>query len=212
MPETLLSSRGRASSDEPTARIGHQNRKRNDRGFEFSRTGSGERLRDAHPLDRLDLVRIRSPVRRLAIPSEKEMQRAFEISGQVVSRVHLQELWRLISGLLEEFASRARLRGLAVLRGPSRKRERDAPEPVPILAGQDDLFPFRDRENRGGNPEVHPDPVLPGSAGQLDLFLRDRRPSLAKGLRRENAWLADHPSTVDGGATHRSYLAASMDP
>src|SRR2546425_6159694 len=210
MPETLLSSRGRASSDEPTARIGHQNRKRNDRGFEFSRTGSGERLRDAHPLDRLDLVRIRSPLRRLAVPSEEEMQRAFEISGQVVPRVHLQELRRLISGLLEELASRARLGRLAVLRGPSGERERDAPEPVPILAGQDDLFLFRDRENCGGNPEVHSDPILPGSARQLDLFFRDRRPSLAKGLRRENARLADHPSTVGGGG-YTSVVLSGVD-
>src|SRR5207245_6256972 len=138
-------------------------------------------------------------------------QGAFEVRGQVVSGVHLEEPWRLIARLLEELASRARLRGLAVLGGPSREGERDAPEPVPMLASQDDLFPFRDRENRGGNPEVHPDPVLPGSAGQLDLFLRVRRPSLAKGLRRENAWLADHPSTVDGGPTHRPYSAATTD-
>src|SRR5437867_9351395 len=70
------------------------------------------------------------------------MQGAFEVRGQVVSGVHLEEPWRLIARLLKELASRARLGGLAVLRGPSREGERDAPEPVPILASQDDLFRF----------------------------------------------------------------------
>src|SRR5881628_931058 len=98
------------SPDEPAARIGHEDPERDDRGFEFSCASAGERFRHAHPLDRLNLVRIRSPLCRLAVSPEEEMQRAFEVRGQVVSRVHLQELRRLISGLFEKLASRARLR------------------------------------------------------------------------------------------------------
>src|SRR3989475_1191298 len=191
--------------DEPAACIGHQDRERHDRRLEFPASRARERLRHAHPLDRLDLVRIRSPFRGLAFLREEEVQRPLQIGGQVVPGVHLEELRSLVSRLFQEFAPRTRLGGLSVPRRPARQRLDDSPEPVPVLAGEDDLLLRGDREAGGRGPEVHPDPPLPGAARQFDLLLRDRRPSLAQRLGRQDAGLRRHGDP--GGTATRLLIA-----
>src|SRR3989441_10576286 len=191
--------------DEPAACIGHQDRERHDRRLEFPASRARERLRHAHPLDRLDLVRIRSPFRGLAFLREEEVQRPLQIRGQVVPGVHLEELRSLVSRLFQEFAPRTRLGGLSVPRRPARQRLDDSPEPVPVLASEDDLLLRGDREDGGGGPEVHPDPALPCAARQFDLLLRDRRPSLPQGLRRQDAGFRRHGDP--GGTATRLLIA-----
>src|SRR5437870_2470467 len=191
--------------DEPTSCIGHQDRERHDGGLEFSASRARERRRHADPLDRLNLVGIRSPFRGLTFLREEKMEGPLQIGGQVVPGVHLEELRCLESGLFHEFAPRARLRGLAVPGGPAGQRMDDPPEPVPVLASEDDLLLRGDREDGGGGPEVHPDPALPCAARQFDLLLRDRRPSLPQGLRRQDAGFRRHGDP--GGTATRLLIA-----
>src|SRR3989442_752440 len=133
------------------------------------------------------------------------MQRSFQVRGQVVPGVHLEELRPLVSRLLEEFAPRTRLGGLAVPRGSARQRLDDSPDSVPVLAGEDDLLLRGNGEDGGGGPEVHPDPPLPCAARQFDLLLRDRRPSLPHGLGRQDAGLRRHGDP--GGTATRLLIA-----
>src|SRR5213594_2263050 len=70
--------------DEPTACIGHQDRERHDGGLEFSASRARERRRHADPLDRLNLVGIRSPFRGLTFLREEKMEGPLQIGGQVV--------------------------------------------------------------------------------------------------------------------------------
>src|SRR3989454_2217155 len=193
--------------DEPTACIGHQDRERHDGGLEFAASRARERRRHADPLDRLNLVGIRSPFRGLTFLREKEMEGPLQIRGQIVPGVHLEELRCLESRLFHEFAPRARLRGLPVPGGPAGQRVDDPPEPVPILASEDDLLLRGDREDGGGGPEVHPDPALPCAARQFDLLLRDRWPSLPQRLGRQDAGFRRHGTRA---APRPGYLSPSM--
>src|SRR5881296_1593542 len=133
------------------------------------------------------------------------MQRPLQIRGQIVSGVHLEELRSLVSRLFQQFAPRTRLGRLAVSGGPTGQRVDDPPEPMPVLAGEDDLFLRGHREDGGGGPEVHPDPALPCAARQFDLLLRDRRPSLPQRLGRQDAGLRRHRDP--GGTATRLLIA-----
>src|SRR2546428_5304268 len=133
------------------------------------------------------------------------MQSPLQVRGQVVPGVHLEELRSLVSRLFQEFASRTRLGRLAVPGGPAGQRMDDPAEPVPVLAGEDDLLLRGDGEDGGGGPEVHPDPALPCAARQFDLLLRDRWPSLPQRLRRQDAGLRCHGDP--GGTATRLLIA-----
>src|SRR6266704_3443866 len=70
------------SPDEPTARVRHEDRERHDGRLELTGSGAGERLRDAHPFDRDNLVGIGAAVRLAAILREEDVQGPFEVRGQ----------------------------------------------------------------------------------------------------------------------------------
>src|SRR5438128_729372 len=105
------------SPDEPAASVRHEDRERHDGRLELAGSRAGECLRYAHPFDRDDLIRIGPAVRRATILREEEVQRPFEVRGQVVPGVHLEKPLRLEARLLQELAAGTRLRALAVLRG-----------------------------------------------------------------------------------------------
>ncbi len=173
------------SPDQPTACVRHEDCERHDGRLELAGSRAGERLRDAHPFDRDDLVGIRAVVRLTAILREEDVQGPFEVRGQVVPDVHLEKFRRLEPGLLEQLAPRARLRALAVLCGAAGEREGDPAEAVTVLPREDDLV-LDDGQDGGRGAEVQPHPLLPVPARQLDLVLGDRRPCISKTLRPDD--------------------------
>src|SRR2546427_12029970 len=105
--------------DEPTACIGHQDRERHDGGLEFAASRARERRRHADPLDRLNLVGIRSPFRGLTFLREEKMEGPLQIGGQVVHGVILEELRSLVYRPFHEVAPRGRFMGLSASGGPA---------------------------------------------------------------------------------------------
>src|SRR2546428_8221676 len=107
------------SGNEPAAGVRPEDCQRDDRRLELPSSRARERLPHAHPFDRLDLIAIRSPFPTLTVLCEVEMEGPFQLGGQIVGGVHLEELRRLVARLLHQLASRTCLRRLPVPGGPA---------------------------------------------------------------------------------------------